>query len=62
MKYLLIAVMATLSIGAKAATEITYPPRSEIYSIPSLTISDKQFLQGDKNGKEVTVNGILRFP
>jgi len=36
--------------------------RSEIYSIPTLTISDKQFLTGDKNGKEIIINGILRFP
>lgn len=36
--------------------------RSEIYSIPSLTISDSQFLQGDKQGKAVTVGGILRYP
>ncbi len=62
MKYLIIAILATLSIGSQAGTDIVYPPRSEIHSIPSLTISDKQFLQGDKNGKEVTVNGILRFP
>lgn len=61
MKYLLIAILAGLTLSVQAA-EIVYPPRSEIYSIPSLTISDKQFLQGDKNGKEVTVNGILRFP
>jgi dienelactone hydrolase len=62
MKYLLIALLATLSIGSQAGTDIVYPPRSEIHSIPSLTISDKQFLQGDKNGKEVMVHGILRFP
>ena len=61
MKLLFIAILAGLSLSAQAA-EIEYPPRAEIYSIPSLTISDKQFLQGDKNGKEVTVNGILRFP
>jgi len=36
--------------------------RSEIYAIPSLTLSDQQFLLGDKNAKEVTVGGILRFP
>jgi dienelactone hydrolase len=36
--------------------------RSEIYSIPSLTISDSQFLQGDNQGKAVTVGGILRYP
>ena len=36
--------------------------RSEIYSIPSLTISDSQFLQGDNQGKAVTVGGVLRYP
>ena len=62
MKYLLVAFLAAVSFYSQAGTDIVYPPRSEIYSIPSLTISDKQFLLGDKNGKEVTVNGILRFP
>ena len=62
MKYLLIATLAALCLSAQAGTEINYPTRAEIYSIPTLTISDKQFLQGDKNGKEATVNGILRFP
>jgi hypothetical protein len=28
--------------------------RTEIYAIPSLTISDQQFLTGDTNGKQVT--------
>ena len=31
--------------------------RTEIYAIPSLTISDQQFLTGDANGKQVTVAG-----
>ena len=38
------------------------PVRSEIYAIPSLTVTDQQFLLGDKNGKDVIVGGILRFP
>ena len=29
--------------------------RVEIYAIPSVTISDQQFLTGDANGKPVTV-------
>lgn len=62
MKHFFIFILAFLSINSRAATDIVYPPRSEIYAIPTLTISDKQFLLGDKNGKEVTVNGILRFP
>src|ERR1700710_2622839 len=34
--------------------------RVEIYPIPSLTISDQQFLSGDANGKPVTVAGEFR--
>src|ERR1700710_851871 len=34
--------------------------RGEIYPIPSLTISDQQFLSGDANGKPVTVAGEFR--
>src|SRR6478735_423723 len=35
--------------------------RTEIYAIPSLTISDQQFLTGDANGKQVTVGGEFRI-
>jgi dienelactone hydrolase len=35
--------------------------RTEIYPIPSLTISDQQFLTGDANGKQVTVAGEFRI-
>ena len=34
--------------------------RVEIYAIPSVTISDQQFLTGDANGKPVTVAGEFR--
>lgn len=62
MKILLTAIFASFALVSQAATEIVYPPRSEIYAVSSLTISDKQFLEGDKSGKVVTVGGILRFP
>ena len=35
--------------------------RVEIYPIPSLTISDQQFLTGDANGKPVIVGGEFRI-
>ena len=35
--------------------------RVEIYAISSLTISDRQFLTGDTNGKQVTVAGEFRI-
>jgi dienelactone hydrolase len=34
--------------------------RTELYAIPSLTISDQQFLTGDANGKQVAVAGEFR--
>ena len=37
------------------------PARTEIHSIPSLTISDEQFLKGDGAGKPVAVSGVLRI-
>jgi dienelactone hydrolase len=35
--------------------------RVELYSIPTLTVSDQQFLTGDLNGKPVTVTGEFRI-
>jgi dienelactone hydrolase len=35
--------------------------RVEIYAIPSLTISDQQFLTGDSNGKQVMIAGEFRI-
>jgi len=37
-----------------------YASRVEIYAIPSVTVSDQQFLTGDANGKPVTVAGEFR--
>jgi len=36
--------------------------RTELRAIDTLTISDQQFLTGDKNGKSVSIAGELRFP
>src|SRR5262249_31760592 len=35
--------------------------RTEIYAIPTLTISDQQFLTGNANGKQITVAGEFRI-
>ena len=36
--------------------------RTEVRAIETLTLTDQQFLTGDKNGKAVTIAGELRFP
>ena len=36
--------------------------RTEIHPIETLTVSVRQFLTGDKNGKPITIAGHLRFP
>src|SRR6266550_5473688 len=36
--------------------------RTEVRAIETLTLTDQQFLTGDKNGKAVTIAGQLRFP
>jgi dienelactone hydrolase len=64
------AVMATWIVGAGIllvgiATNAQSIPkeiatRVEIYAIPTLTLSDRQFLTGDANGKPATVAGEFR--
>jgi dienelactone hydrolase len=55
---------AMLLVGIETSAQ-TIPKeiaaRVEIYAIPSLTISDQQFLSGDANGKPVTVAGEFRI-
>ena len=36
--------------------------RTEVRAIETLTLTDQQFLTGDKNGKSVAIAGQLRFP
>jgi dienelactone hydrolase len=58
-------VCAGLSLAAPEANAQSLPKdaasRVEIYPIPTLTISDKQFLNGDANGTAVTVSGEFRL-
>jgi dienelactone hydrolase len=51
------ALVATFSHAA-----IAQVPRIEIHPIRTVTISDRQFLTGDRNGTLVTVGGELRIP
>ena len=36
--------------------------RTELHAIPTLTLSDRDFLTGEKNGTSVTIAGSLRIP
>jgi dienelactone hydrolase len=51
--------LALVETSAQVPKDV--PARVEIYAIPSLTISDQQFLTGDTNGKPVTVAGEFRI-
>jgi dienelactone hydrolase len=65
MRALSFAVAAALAIptaahaGDPASRSIA--ARVEVHQIPSLTLSDQQFLTGDTNAKQVTVAGELRI-
>ncbi len=54
-------VLAT-SAGATELSLDAYASRVEIRPFNSLTLSDDQFLKGDKAGPSVTLAGELRFP
>lgn len=56
------AVAAFLTASPASAQSPAFkdlPTRVEVYSFPTLTISDTQFLSGDEKGKEVTLTGEL---
>jgi dienelactone hydrolase len=53
-------LMAVIETNAQSMPK-EVASRVELYAIPSLTISDQQFLTGDANGKQVTVAGEFRI-
>ena len=67
MKAIRLAVLAALFAAPALAQAQTQNPsrqiaaRVEVHAIPSLTLSDQQFLAGDANGKPVTVTGEFRI-
>jgi dienelactone hydrolase len=58
-----LAVLMCLCAAASAQPIDTrnIAPRTELHPIPSLTLSDEQFLKGDSNGRLVTVSGQFRI-
>src|SRR5262245_14000119 len=61
MKILIAVLLLLPSIVLAQGSSKQIPARVEIHSIPSVTISDEQFLKGDGAGKPVTVSGVLRI-
>ena len=65
---LFIAVMLglVLACGSQEAKAPAVRPaqvaRMEIHSFPSMTLTDQEFLTGQKEGKPVTIAGELRLP
>jgi dienelactone hydrolase len=59
---LLIYLMLFAVASSSAATSYAQVARMEIHSFQSVTLTDKEFLAGEKEGKPVTLVGELRLP
>ena len=59
-----VAVLTLLHVSGARAEESNrdLAGRTELRSFQSLTLTDQQFLTGDKNGLPVTITGELRLP
>jgi len=58
---LVMSFIVPLSVTAQDSATKQMAARTEVYSIPSLTLSDEQFLKGDAGGKPVVrLNGRAR--
>ena len=63
--YLRVAMFGTVCLGficLCAPTSKAQVARTELHAIPTLTLSDRDFLTGEKNGTSVTIAGSLRIP
>jgi dienelactone hydrolase len=56
-----LSFIVPLLVAAENSATKQFAARTELYSIPSLTLSDEQFLRGDAGGKSVVVSGQLRI-
>ena len=56
-----ISLAVPVTTAAQVAGAKQLAARSEVYSIPSVTVSDEQFLKGDGAGKPVNVSGLFRI-
>jgi len=59
------ALLGGLALAQPALAEPSIrdlPARIELRAIDTLTLSDQQFLTGDKNGRPATIGGMLKIP
>jgi dienelactone hydrolase len=62
MRTIVSAILVALAvIPAQAQDTKAIAARVEVHAIPTLTLTDQQFLSGDANGQAVTVTGELRI-
>src|SRR5438105_2770223 len=54
--------LAWAHMAAAEPSSADLAARTELRAIETLTLTDQQFLTGDKNGKAVTIAGELRLP
>src|SRR5712691_11645989 len=54
--------LAWAHMAAAEPSSTDLAARTELRAIETLTLSDQQFLTGDRNGKAVTIAGELRLP
>src|SRR5205085_3647857 len=64
-RFAVLAALVTVPALAQAQTQGSstrqIAARTAVHAIPSLTLSDQQFLAGDTNGKPATVTGEFRI-
>jgi dienelactone hydrolase len=56
---LAVALLSSSAVQAEQPRDIA--PRTELYSIETLTLSDEQFLKGEASGNPVTISAQLRI-
>jgi dienelactone hydrolase len=59
-----LSLICTIGALAYASIEPAYGQiaRTEVITFQSMTLSDQEFLSGRKDGKQVTLGGVLRLP
>lgn len=55
-----LACLVAVALGPQGSS--AQVARTELHAIPTVTMSDSQFLTGEKGGTPVTIAGVLRLP